>query len=168
MSIPELIEIKDIEGLTKEELGIKEDTIKTDEDKSDKGETEKGIEFDKEKFETKMNFVTKIIKELSGGVDVSSRINPILKPEQWKTSSNLSKGEIGMLSSLLAFTRTSPEECEPVLDFCVDYCLLKLSEEGFAIDKAIDLGKALTEKTTSSSMYYSPEKPQEGMKKKEK
>jgi hypothetical protein len=93
---------------------------------------------------------------------LDSRIDPILRPKNWKTTSILTKGEVKMVMALIAFCKTSPLETVCVLEFCEDFCYLKLSESGFAIEKAIDLGKALAEKqitgiykTELCEYYYS-------------
>ena len=108
--------------------------------------------------------IMSIIRAISGGASVDSRIDPILRPKNWKTTSILTKGEIQQILALISFCKTSPEETECVLEYCEDLCYLKLSESGFAIEKAIDLGKALSEKIITG--LSSPEKPTDGMKKK--
>ena len=110
--------------------------------------------------------IMSIIRAVSGGASVDSRIDPILRPKNWKTTSILTKGEIQQILALIAFCKTSPEETECVLEYCEDLCYLKLSESGFAIEKAIDLGKALSEKIITG--LSSPEKPTDGMKSKGK
>jgi len=116
-------------------------------------------------FSERIKDIMSIVNAISGGTTVDSRIDPILRPKNWKTTSILSKGEIQQILALISFCKTSPEETECVLEYCEDLCYLKLSESGFAIEKAIDLGRALAEKTITG-MLASPEKPQEGMKKK--
>lgn len=106
--------------------------------------------------------IMSIIRAVSGGASVDSRIDPILRPKNWKTTSILTKGEIQQILALISFCKTSPEETECVLEYCEDLCYLKLSESGFAIEKAIDLGKALSEKIITG--LSSPEKPTDGMK----
>lgn len=124
-------------------------------------------EFDINEFNQKMQLVTGIISALTGGDTISGRIYPILDPKQWKTTTNLTRGEIEMMVSLITFSKVSPEECQPALDFCLEYGLLKLSESGFGIEKAIDLGKALTEQSSGGTYTTEPDKPTKGMKQKE-
>ncbi len=119
----------------------------------------------KKPFAERIKDIMAIVSAVSGGTTVDSRIDPILRPKNWKTTTILTKGEIQQILALISFCKTSPEETECVLEYCEDLCYLKLSESGFAIEKAIDLGKALAEKSISAIMA-SPEKPQEGMKKK--
>lgn len=119
----------------------------------------------KKPFTERIQDIMTIVSAVTGGATVDSRIDPILRPKNWKTTTILTKGEIQQILALISFCKTSPEETECVLEYCEDLCYLKLSESGFAIEKAIDLGKALAEKTITS-MIASPEKPQEGMKKK--
>lgn len=114
----------------------------------------------KETFETRVQKISTLLGILSEGVPLSSRIDPILKPNNFRTTSILTRGEVEMMVTFLTIARQSPEESEPFLNFCEDYCLLKLSESGFGIEKAIELGKALTEvstiKTTSELAPQTP------------
>jgi len=96
---------------------------------------------------------------LGEGATISDRINPILKPSNFKTTSVLTKGEVNMVVTFLTVARQAPLETEPFIDFCEDFCLTKLSEQGFAIEKAIEMGRALTETNTVRSSTPSPEKP---------
>ena len=123
-------------------------------------------EFNKEKIIEKIDLLKVILDSVSGGVNVSSRIDPILKPSNIKTTSYISKGQVNMCLSLLTFATISPLECYPCVDYVEDFLEIQLSDGGFGIEKAIDLGKALTQKTVTSS-YDRPEKPTEGMKDKE-
>lgn len=116
-------------------------------------------------FAQRMEDIMSIVRAVSGGATVDSRIDPILRPKNWKTTTILTKGEIQQILALISFCKTSPTETECVLEYCEDLCYLKLSESGFAIEKAIDLGKALAEKTITG-LVSTPEKPTDGMKKK--
>ena len=71
-----------------------------------------------------------------------------------------------MVLSLTTFAKTSPTETIPVVDFCITFLELKLSESGFGIEKSIELGRALTETETSriSKSESTPDKPTTGMK----
>lgn len=133
----------------------------------DDGEEEVKPEIDENKkpFAERIKDIMSIVSAVTGGATVDSRIDPILRPKNWKTTTILTKGEIQQILALISFCKTSPEETECVLEYCEDLCYLKLSESGFAIEKAIELGKALAEKSISA-ILGSPEKPQEGMKKK--
>ena len=124
--------------------------------------------FNKEEAEKKLEFVLSIISKISGGDSVSGKIYPVLDPKQWKTTSFISEGQVYSILSMLTLYDEAPEEAYPCLDWCYDLCLLSLSKDGFGIGRAIDLGKALTEKGVSSvAPYDSPEKSVEGMKNKE-
>ena len=111
-----------------------------------KDEDELSIEAKEKKELTRLYRIIDVVNRLTGGVDVYSGIEPITNPRNWKTTSILGRGEIHMLLSLLTFATQSPYECSPLTDFCETYCLLKLSEKGIAIDKGIELVKAMTEK----------------------
>jgi len=130
-----------------------------------KEEVKTEVDETRKPFDERIKDIMAIVSAVTGGATVDSRIDPILRPKNWKTTTILTKGEIQQILALISFCKTSPEETECVLEYCEDLCYLKLSESGFAIEKAIDLGKALAEKTITS-MVASPEKPQEGMKKK--
>lgn len=101
---------------------------------------------------------------LSEGVSISDRINPVLAPNNFKTTSVLSKGEVNLVVTFLTLARQYPLETEPFIDFCEDFCLTKLSEQGFAIEKAIEMGRALTE-TTTARTSSPPDSPTENKKK---
>ena len=98
---------------------------------------------------------------LGEGVSISDRINPVLAPNNFKTTSVLTRGEVNLVVTFLTLARQYPLETEPFIDFCEDFCLTKLSEQGFAIEKAIEMGRALTETTTARSSSIAPEKPTE-------
>jgi len=134
---------------------IKKDTQKVEKEK-----------FNYKEFHNRMNIIKDMLSYVVGGVDIDSRISPILDPKKFKTTSNITRGEVSMVISLLTFAKISPEETLPVLEFCEDYMNTKLSEGGFGIDKVIELIRASTQETAISTSY-SPEKPTEGMKKKE-
>lgn len=120
----------------------------------------------KETFETRVKKISTLLNILNEGVPLSSRIDPILKPNNFRTTSILTRGEVEMMVTFLTIARQSPEESEPFLNFCEDYCLLKLSESGFGIEKAIELGKALTEVSTiKTSTELSPQTPTDNTKK---
>jgi len=121
----------------------------------------------KEKFEDKLEMIKLIMMAISGGVSISSRIDPVLMPKNWKTTSILTRGEIAMINSFIIFAKQSPEECICMLEYCINYASLKLSESGFGIEKAIDLGKALTQTSEASKLVSTPEKPTTGSKDKE-
>jgi len=89
----------------------------------------------------------------------------VLDPKNWKTTTYINEGQIYSILAMLTLYKECPEEAYPCLDWCYDLCHLSLSREGFGIGKAIELGKALTEKgVTSSAPYPEGEKPTEGMK----
>lgn len=134
-------------------------------EENNKEETEEAVIKHTKPFSERIKDIMSIVSAVTGGATVDSRIDPILRPKNWKTTTILTKGEIQQILALISFCKTSPEETECVLEYCEDLCYLKLSESGFAIEKAIDLGKALAEKTITGLMT-TPEKPQEGMKKK--
>lgn len=121
--------------------------------------------FDKKEFDKRMNIIREILALVSGGVDINSRIDPILSPKKYKTTSNITRGELSMIISLLTFAQISPEETMDVLVFCENFMITKLSEGGFGIEKAIELGRALTQETVTTTSVYQPQKPIEGMKK---
>lgn len=117
-------------------------------------------------FQKKIGLIKDLLNLVSGGIDVSSKIDPILSPKHWKTTSNITRGEVAMCISLITFSKQSIEEGEPCLDFLIDYLMFKISESGFGIEKAIELGRALTEKEQRATYLATPEKPQGGMKEK--
>ena len=104
-----------------------------------------------------------ILNLVTGGSNISAKIDPILNPTIPLTTSFLKIGEVNTCFSLLAFAENSPNECQDIIQNVDNFLRLKLSNEGFGIFRAIELGKSLTEKQTSRS-YYEPEKPTEEMK----
>ncbi len=136
--------------------------IKTEVKEESKDESE---DFDMKRFNIKMNMLEKIINIVRGGVSIESRVKPVLNPENWKTSSNYNRGEINMIWAFLTMADISPEECEPLVDASINYALLNLSKDGFGLLTAVDMGKALTEiSTTKSYSEKEIERPTEGMK----
>lgn len=140
--------------------------VKSDEeDKPDEELIPAKTEFNKEEAERKLEFVLGIINKIGGGDSVSGKIYPILDPKQWKTTTFISEGQVYSILAMLTLYNEAPLEAYPCLDWCYDLCLLSLSRDGFGIGKAIDLGKALTEKGVGAiAPYESPDKPQKGMK----
>lgn len=164
--------LENIEAIEKPEEDVSEAKPKDNDEiqiefpkDDDEEEVKQEADITKKPFADRIKDIMSIVSVVTGGATVDSRIDPILRPKNWKTTTILNKGEIQQILALISFCKTSPEETECVLEYCEDLCYLKLSESGFAIEKAIDLGKALAEKTITS-MVASPEKPQEGMKKK--
>ena len=149
------------ESLLSEEIEEKPEDKTIDESEETKPEDTKP----KESFEDRIKKISLLLSIFSEGVPISSRIDPILKPNNFRTTSILTRGEVEMMVTFLTIARQSPEESEPFLNFCEDYCLLKLSESGFGIEKAIELGKALTEVSTiKQSTEIGPQTPTESSK----
>ncbi len=103
---------------------------------------------------------------VSGGETVGARVSPILKPRNPKTTSILSRGEIAECQALIQFAKLQPEETYPALDFVYEKLALNLSLDGRGIDLAIGLGKALTQRDSSTTYRDDKGSPTEGMKEK--
>ncbi len=154
-----------IHKIESEELEIKIEPFEKPEEKPEEKTKDEPEEFDKDQFDKKMMILKEFLNLARGGVSIESRVKPVLNPENWKTSSFLSRGEINMIWSFISLAGISPEECEPLIDASINYALLNLSKDGFGLEKAIDMGKALTEVSTSKSYSEKDvEKPTEGMK----
>ncbi len=163
---PETLEITIEPFEPKEEKTEPEDKPEDESKDEAKDEPEDEPEdIDMKQFNLKMSMLEKIFNIARGGVSIESRVKPVLNPENWKTSSNYNRGEINMVWAFLTMADISPEECEPLIDASINYALLNLSKDGFGLLTAVDMGKALTEiSTTKSYSEKGIERPTEGMK----
>jgi len=157
----ELLE-ENIEEPTDTEQPNKEST---DEQKTDEPESQASIDMREKDAMNKLKRVLEIVNIVLGAEDLQSRLDPILRPKDYKTTSILSKGEVNMCIGFLTFAKQSPLECSPLTDFVENYCLFKLSEGGFGIEQGIALSKSFSEKIgLLTSTVTTPEKPTTGMK----
>lgn len=155
---PEVLKKKPTEEGTEGEETEEDELIPEPEEDSQEEPKVKGT------IEDRIKVIQLFMGLLGEGATISDRINPILKPSNFKTTSVLTKGEVNMVVTFLTIARQAPLETEPFIEFCEDFCLTKLSEQGFAIEKAIEMGRALTETNTVRSSTPSPEKPTEDKK----
>lgn len=121
-------------------------------------------EFNKADFDKKLELIRNIMDVVIGAETVGARINPILTPKNPKTTSILTRGEIDECRALIAFAQLEPEETYPALDFVFEKLSLNLSIDGRGIEYGIELGKALTQRDSSTKYVESPTKPTQGMK----
>lgn len=157
MSIKDLYDMEQLES-EQTPIEVKPETEKTEiKTEEKKPETTIGT------FNQKLELIESILNVVRGGGDLYGKVDPVLRPKEIYTTTNISKGEVRMITALSTFAKCSPKETECVLDYCITYLKLKLSEEGFGIIRAIELGKALTETETTTTIER-PEKPTEGMK----
>ena len=122
--------------------------------------------YDEEEFNAKLDQIRRVMEVITGGETVGARVSPILSPKNPRTTSILTRGEIEMCTAFLQFGILSPEETYPAINFVHTKLGLNLSLDGRGIDKAIELGKALTQRDSSRQYIETPGKPTEGMKNK--
>ncbi len=127
-------------------------------------DTEEIIEEKEKKGLERIKEIFGLLQNILGVGTSQSRLAPILSPIDYRTSTKITKGEINMLVAFLVFAEESPYECESMIDFCENFCLLNISHDGFGIEKGIDLAKAFSDVKVSASLEKQPDKPTEGMK----